>query len=105
MSIQARTCGSNGSTSQSPICSTSGRIVSRIAIDEFTHKCLAIRVDRKLNSADAVDVLSDRFIPRGVPEHIRSDYGSEFAAKSVQDWIGAVGAKTASPRERLRNPD
>jgi transposase InsO family protein len=64
-------------------------------IDEFTHECLAIRVDRKLKSADVIDVLSDQFILSGVPEHIRSDNGSEFVAKAVQDWIGAVGAKTA----------
>ncbi len=64
-------------------------------IDEFTHECLAIRVDRKLKSADVIDVLSDQFILRGVPEHIRSDNGPEFVAKAVHDWIGAVGAKTA----------
>ena len=64
-------------------------------IDEFTHECPAIRVDRKLNSAGVIDVLSDQFILRGVPEHIRSDNGPEFLAKAVQDWIGAVGAKTA----------
>ena len=27
-------------------------------IDEFTHECLAIRVNRKLNSTDVIDVLS-----------------------------------------------
>ena len=64
-------------------------------IDEFTHECLAIRVDRKLKSADVIDVLSDQFMLRGVPEHVRSDNGPEFVARSVQDWIGAVGAKTA----------
>jgi hypothetical protein len=58
-------------------------------------RCLAIRVDRKLKAADVIDVLSDQFILRGVPEHIRSDNGPEFLAKAVQDWIGAVGAKTA----------
>jgi hypothetical protein len=42
-------------------------------IDEFTRECLAIRVDRKLNSTDVIDVLSDQFILRGVPDHIRSD--------------------------------
>ena len=42
-------------------------------IDEFTRECLAIRVDRKLNSSDVIDLLSDLFILRGVPGHIRSD--------------------------------
>jgi putative transposase len=64
-------------------------------IDEFTHECLAIRVDRKLKAIDVIDVLSDLFILRGVPGHIRSDNGPEFVAKAVQKWITAVGAKTA----------
>ena len=42
-------------------------------IDEFTHECLAIRIDRKLKSVDVIDVLSDLFILRGVPERLRSD--------------------------------
>jgi hypothetical protein len=33
--------------------------------------------------------------PARSPEHIRSDNGPEFVAKAVQEWIGAVGAKTA----------
>jgi putative transposase len=64
-------------------------------IDEFTHECLAIRIDRKLKSVDVIDMLSDLFILRGVPGHIRSDNGPEFVAKAVQEWITAVGAKTA----------
>jgi putative transposase len=64
-------------------------------IDEFTHECLAIRVGRKLKATDVVDVLSDLFILRGVPGHIRSDNGPEFVAKAVQEWITAVGARTA----------
>ena len=64
-------------------------------IDEFTHECLAIRIDRKLKGADIIDVLSDLFILRGVPGHIRSDNGPEFLAKAVQDWVAAVGARTA----------
>jgi transposase InsO family protein len=42
-----------------------------------------------------IDVLSDLFILRGVPGHVRSDNGPEFIAKAVQAWITAVGAKTA----------
>ena len=64
-------------------------------IDEFSHECLAIRIDRKLKSIDVIDALSDLFVLRGVPGHIRSDNGPEFVAKAVQEWIAAVGAKTA----------
>src|SRR5262245_13141440 len=64
-------------------------------IDEFTHECLAIRVARKLKAIDVIDVLSDLFILRGVPGHVRSDNGPEFVAEAVQAWITAVGAKTA----------
>ncbi len=53
-------------------------------------------VARKLKAADVIDVLSDLFILRGVPGHIRSDNGPEFIAKSVQAWITGVGARTAS---------
>ena len=42
-----------------------------------------------------LDVLTDLFIIRGIPEYIRSDNGPEFVAKSVRNWITAVGAKTA----------
>ena len=42
-------------------------------IDEYSRECLAIRVDRKLNSGNVIDALSDLFILRGVPSFIRSD--------------------------------
>ena len=64
-------------------------------IDEYTREALMICVDRKLNSTDVVDALTDLFILRGVPEYIRSDNGPEFIAKKVRDWITAVGSKTA----------
>lgn len=64
-------------------------------IDEFTKEALMIRVDRKLNSTNVVDALTDLFILRGPPAYIRSDNGPEFIAHSVRDWIAAVGAKTA----------
>ena len=64
-------------------------------VDEFTHECLAIRVERRLRSTDVIDVLSDLFILRGVPTHSRSDNGPEFVAKAVRKWIHGVGASTA----------
>ena len=63
-------------------------------IDEFTRECLAIDVARKLSRDDVLERLSDLFVRRGVPEHIRSDNGPEFTAKAVRDWLGRVGVKT-----------
>jgi len=64
-------------------------------LDEFTRECLMIRVNRKLNSTDVIDVLTDLFILRGPPAFIRSDNGAEFTAEAVRKWIGAVGSATA----------
>jgi len=64
-------------------------------IDEFTREALAIRVARNLRAIDVIDALCDLFILRGVPAHIRSDNGPEFVAVALQNWITAVGARTA----------
>ena len=64
-------------------------------LDEFSRECLAIKVDRKLNSMNVIDALTDLFIMRGPPAFIRSDNGPEFIAQTVRNWIAAVGAKTA----------
>ena len=64
-------------------------------LDEYSRECLAIRVKRKLNSTDVIDVLTDLFILREVPAYIRSENGPEFVARVVRDRINAVGAKTA----------
>ena len=64
-------------------------------MDEFSRECLTIRVKRKLNSTDVMDVLTDLFILRGPPAFVRSDNGPEFVARDVRAWIGAVGAQTA----------
>jgi len=44
-------------------------------IDEFSRECLAIKVDRKLNSTNVINALTDQFILRGFPVFIRSDNG------------------------------
>lgn len=59
-------------------------------IDEYTRECLAVKVARRLNSHDVVEVLTDLFIERGVPVHIRSDNGPEFIAKRVRDWLAKL---------------
>ena len=42
-------------------------------VDEYSRERLAIDVARKLTSEDVLERLSDLFVRRGVPEHIRSD--------------------------------
>jgi putative transposase len=64
-------------------------------IDEYTRKCLAIRVGYALKSDDVLDVISDLFITEGLPDFIRSDNGSEFTAKPLKDWLHKLGIKTA----------
>ena len=56
-------------------------------IDEYTRKCLRIRVARQLTSTDVLSVLSETIDEEGVPSYIRSDNGSEFIAHQVQRWL------------------
>jgi len=56
-------------------------------MDEFTRECVAVRVARSLTSHNVIEVLTELFIERGVPVHIRSDNGPEFIAKRVRDWL------------------
>jgi len=64
-------------------------------IDECTRERLAIRINRKLKFTDVTDVLSNLFIMRGIPTHIRSDNGLELIVQALRDWLEAVGSKTA----------
>jgi putative transposase len=63
-------------------------------IDEFTRRCLAIVVARKLNSDDVLDCLTHLFVAHGTPENVRSDNGPEFVARNVRAWLGRIGVKT-----------
>jgi putative transposase len=78
-------------------------------IDEYTRECLMIKVARRLTSEDVQECLTELFCSRGVPEHIRSDNGSEFAAEKIRGcWrrstpgrcslSPAVRGKTATSR-------
>lgn len=63
-------------------------------IDEYTRRCLAIVVSRKLRSDDVLHRLADLFTEHGSPDHIRSDNGPEFTAVAVRDWLARIGVKT-----------
>jgi putative transposase len=51
--------------------------------DEYTRECLALEVDRSITAETVVDVLTNLFLTRGVPRHIRSDNGPEFIAQAI----------------------
>jgi len=63
-------------------------------VDEFSRKCLAIRVERKLQSKHVLEVLGELFVSHGIPDHIRSDTGPEFTAAGVRQWLERIGVKT-----------
>ena len=65
-----------------------------VIVDEHTRECLSIDVARKLTSEDVLERLSDLFVRRGVPDHIRSDNGPEFTALRVREWLARVQVKT-----------
>jgi putative transposase len=63
-------------------------------IDEYTRECLCCKVGRRLSSQSVLDALFELFIFRGIPEHIRSDNGTEFTARQVRKWLDGLGVKT-----------
>lgn len=63
-------------------------------VDEYTRECLAIDVERKLNSTHVLETLTELFIQRGPPAHIRSDNGPEFCAQAVKRWLDRLRVKT-----------
>jgi len=63
-------------------------------VDEYTRECLALEVDRSMRSTDVIDVLIELMHVRGVPEHIRSDNGSEFIANALRQWLASASVRT-----------
>jgi len=62
-------------------------------VDEFTHECLVSEAERRFIGHDAAQILRYLFMVRGCPEYIRSDNGSEFYSKAVQDVLKEFGVK------------
>jgi transposase InsO family protein len=65
-----------------------------VVIDEYTRECLAIEVGRSFRARNVIDVLQYVFAVRGTPEHLRSDNGPEFVARSVRRWLDQAGVGT-----------
>lgn len=63
-------------------------------LDEYSRECLAVEVGRRLNSRNVIATFARLFLEHGVPEHIRSDNGSEMTAKEVRKFLGALHVDT-----------
>lgn len=63
-------------------------------IDEYTRERLAIEVQRRLRSEDALHVVADAMAAHGPPQYIRSDNGPEFVAKALRAWFERIGVQT-----------
>ena len=63
-------------------------------VDEYTRECLAIDVERRLDSENVLERLTALFTERGTPTYIRSDNGAEFTAKAVREWLARLGVET-----------
>ena len=66
-----------------------------VVMDEFTRRCLAIHVARRIRSKEALEVFADLMARHGIPKHIRSDNGPEMVAEELRNWLNNMGAKTA----------
>jgi transposase InsO family protein len=63
-------------------------------IDEFTRKCLGIRVARRINAIGVIEALADAMLFEGIPAFIRSDNGPEMVAKVLRQWLSGLGTKS-----------
>lgn len=68
-----------------------GRLRMLTVVDEFTRECLTIRVERSLKAKDVQETLAAVMLERGHPCYLRSDNGSEFIEKSLQQWLRSKG--------------
>ena len=66
-----------------------------VVIDEFTRRCLEIRVAKSCKARDVVDTLGKLFVREGLPAYIRSDNGPEFVAREVSGFLKHLPTKTA----------
>jgi transposase InsO family protein len=65
-----------------------GRAVRLLTLgDECTREALAIVVARTLTANNGLAALTNLFVTRGCPVHLRSDNRPEFCAKIVREWL------------------
>lgn len=64
-------------------------------VDEYSREALAVEVARTMSHKDVFKVLVGLIVQRGAPELVRSDNGSEFIAKGIQQALLEQGVESA----------
>lgn len=74
-------------------------------VDDYTREAVAIEVDTSLGGRRVVRVLEQLKALRGLPRQIRSDNGSEFLSRVVDQWAYEQGLQwhTIQPGRPMEN--
>lgn len=71
-----------------------GRVIKCLTIvDDATHECVAIVVERAISGESLTRVLDTLNASRGLPEVIRTDNGKEFCGRAKLSWCHGRGVK------------
>lgn len=63
-------------------------------IDEFKKQCVGHYVARSINNQAVMRTLAQAINEHGATEHIRTDNGSKFIARTARDGLALRGIKT-----------
>ena len=63
-------------------------------VDEYTRETHTLYPARNIGSGEVLKLMSELIARNGAPDHIRSDNGPEFGAKSLQQWLPEETTRT-----------
>lgn len=63
-------------------------------VDEFTRECVALEVARSFSAQDVKRTVARAIGERGAPARIRSDNGTEFAARAIREACRELNVET-----------
>jgi putative transposase len=72
-----------------------GQLKFLTVLDEGCRECLEIRAETRMTGRDVLETLDELIQEYGKPRFIRSDNGSEFIAKELQEWLKGNGVEPA----------
>ena len=73
-------------------------------IDEFTRRCMAVVVERRLNSDNVLHCLTELFVQHGPPDHIRWRQPHPTTAQSLPLMPSATGSAGSASRPSISSP-